>query len=289
MASLFRNLADLVLNKAWTRLPDLRNSQAVQRHLYFQYQNQRHENRPLPDWRDAGFRVFSQSDEDGLLLLIFAIIGTTDKRCFEMGLGHPIGCNTTNLVWNWGWESLFFEADPEIILRSQKLFATHPDSWLYPPRLVQSLVSAENINDLLKDAGFSGETDLFSLDLDGNDYWVWKNLEVVQPRVVVAEYLNFWGPDQAMTIPYDKDFVRSEKEPDYFGASLAALTNLAREKGYRLIGSNRYDYNAFFLKSGVGEDYFPEVTVASCLQHPFALDAIKTRQPKIAHLNWVEV
>ena len=111
------------------------------------------------------------------------------------------------------------------------------------------------------------------------DYWIWKAITVIQPQVVVCETHNPVPPDRALTVPYTPGFI-FELE-DYRGASLAAMCKLGREKGYRLVGTHRFGFNAFFIRDGVGEAFFPEVDAASCLQDPFSERVRKERWPQV--------
>ena len=129
--------------------------------------------------------------------------------------------------------------------------------------------------------------DFLSLDLDGMEYWIWKALECIRPRVVVCETHNVIGADKALTVPYDPDFRITT--PDHNGASLAAMTKLAKSRGYRLVGAHRYGFNAFFIREGVGEELLPAVSVSSCLQHPYAKHAVRERWPRVRDLGWQEV
>ena len=117
-------------------------------------------------------------------------------------------------------------------------------------KIVQAFVTAENINEVLATSGFEGEIDVLSQDIDGNDYWVLKALEVVQPRLIVAEYNVFFGPERNVTIPYDPNYNRWQAHESgfYFGASLGALTKLAESKGYVLVACVSSGGNAFFVR-----------------------------------------
>jgi hypothetical protein len=105
--------------------------------------------------------------------------------------------------------------------------------------------------------------------------------------VVVCETHNPIPPDKALTVPYNPKFVFESE--DYRGASLAAMSKLGREKGYRLVGTHRFGFNAFFIKRGVGEEYFPEVDVASCVQDPFSKLARQERWPGAEGCDWQQV
>jgi hypothetical protein len=86
----------------------------------------------------------------------------------------------------------------------------------------------------MSESGVTGEIDLLSLDMDGVDYWVWKALDCIQPRVVVCETQNVIPPNLALTVPYNSQF--REDTGDFRGASLAAMTRLAEKKASGLSG-----------------------------------------------------
>ncbi len=237
--------------------------------------------------------MFSQTDEDGILHYIFSLIGTTNKVCLEVAFASPYGANVTNLIVNNGWLGILVCAKESEVEATERFFASHPDTCFYPPKVYQQWVTAENINETvekgLNDRYIRGtDIDLFSLDIDGMDYWIWKALEAVKPRVVLVEYHNVLG-EKSVTVPYKPDFNRFDIHPDYMGASLPAFVKLAKEKGYRLVGCNRYGYNAFFIKNGIGEDIFSEVSIQDCLKHSQALDAQKNRLPAVTGYEWTEV
>lgn len=243
-----------------------------------------------PPFEETGFRSFSQTDEDGKLLYLFTVIGTTNRRVLEVCASDGIEANATNLLVHHGWEGLLFDGDPIFVAIGQRFYASCRDTQEAPPKFVQAWITRENINELIGGQGWSGEIDLFALDIDGMDYWVWEAMEVVQPRVVIAEYIPHWGPEEAKVVPYRADFHYAQTQYgfDYTGASLAAYTKLAERKGYRLVGANRIRHNAFFVREGLGEETLPEVTVASCLDHP-RIRTARERFPRIAALEWVEV
>jgi hypothetical protein len=224
-----------------------------------------------------------------LLLHIFGLIGLTNRICVEMAVGSPHGANTTNLICNWGFTGLLVDGDEELIRHTVEFYRRHGDTWIDPPRAVSAWITAENINDLIRDNGIAGEIDLFSLDLDGIDYWLWKKLDVIRPRVVVLEYQDIWGPDASVTVPYDPDFRHPEGSYDYAGASLAAMVKLGREKGYRLVGCNRYGFNAFFVRNDLGGEVLPEVPARECFKHPLTLRGMRDRLPHAQTFRWQEV
>lgn len=262
------------------------NTQIQQRQLFFNYQNMK-SCASLPNFNDTGFRIFSQGDEDGKILYIFSIIGFSNKLCVDMAFASPYSANTTNLLLNWGFSGLLVEGND--LTSSRTFFKLHKDTCVYQPTSVSAWITAENVNDICQNNGFSGEIDFFSLDLDGVDYYIWKSLNIIQPRVVVIEYQDILGPKQALSVPYKADFNRYDIHPDFCGASLSAFVKLGKEKGYRLVGTNHLGYNAFFVKNGIGEEILPEISVSSCFGHPKVKMGIEKRYPHVKDFPWVEV
>jgi hypothetical protein len=244
-----------------------------QRSLFHQYQ-QIKENGNVPEFSETGFRVFSQFEEDGKLLFIFSLIGMDNKVFIEIGSDDGINSNSANLFFNFGWHGLFIDGNPAAIRRGRKFYSRYPHPWSYPPSFSCALVKRENINEIITSSGFSGEVGLLSIDIDGNDYWIWDAITAVQPRVVLIETHNEFGMEN-IVVPYDPEYFYPGKHPVYHGASPLAMTNLAKSKGYRLVGANDLGFNFFFVKNGFADDLLPEVSVESVLQHPSAKTAYK--------------
>ncbi len=260
---------------------------ATQLLLALHYRQLLRERAPLPSFDEVQFRAFSQNGEDGILLFLFSLLGTTNKRSVELGVANGTSCNTANLILNHGWTALLVDAALPEVEEGRRFYSQHPDTAGHPPAFLHAWVTRENVNDVVQGAGFRGEIDLLSLDLDGNDYWIWEALDCISPRVVVLEYRTVWGAERAVTIPYRPDFVADA--PDYAGASLPAFVKLAAKKGYRLVGCERLCFNAFFLRDGVGEELFPEIPASACFNHPAAQHQIAHRQALVAGREWVEV
>jgi len=242
-----------------------RASQSVQVLLRLEYQRRLHERQPMPRFSDVEFHAFSQNGEDGILLLLFSVLGTVNRVAVEICAGSGIECNAANLVINHGWRALMVDGDPDQIATGTKFYREHRNTRYSPPTLVSAWLTAESLNDLVRKHGFAGEIDLFSLDVDGNDYWFWRALDAVQPRVVVVEFNALLGPERALTMPYDAQYrFDPNDQPPQCGASLSAFAKLGREKGYRLVGVHSLGFNAFFVRDGLGEEAFPEVTPAQC-------------------------
>lgn len=267
------------------------NQQVSQRQLFMFYQTLRNDKRELPRFQDVGFRIFSQTDEDGILMYIFSLIGFTNKMLVDIACGAPYGANTTNLICNWGFTGLLVEGNMANIEATKQFYATHPDTCLCMPKTECLWVTAENINDILRNSGVTGEIDLFSLDVDGVDYWLWKNLTAITPRVVIMEAATYWGKEKSVTVPYSGQFNRFDVHPDYMGASIPAFVKLSREKGYRLVASNRFGYNIVFVRDDICVDVLPEISIEECF-HFLPPDLARKREERlrgVMNYEWAEV
>ena len=204
-----------------------------------------------------GYKVYSQNDEDGIIAEIFRRIGATSRSFIEFGVETGVECNTVKLLVE-GWRGLWIEANPASTVAIRKNFASFiADGGL---ALQESRVAVENINDLVTQAGFAGEIDLLAIDIDYNDYWVWKAMNAVSPRVVVIEYNATLRPPMALTVPYEAD--GKWDGSNHYGASLEALVRLASAKNYRLVGCSIAGVNAFFVRADLCGDRFLEPATA---------------------------
>ncbi len=204
-----------------------------------------------------GSKVFSQNDEDGIIQEIFKRIGTAQKTFIEFGVETGVQCNTAKLLLE-GWRGLWIEATPGDVAEIRRSLGSYLGSGALTLR--ESMVTAENVNDLFVQAGFSGEIDLLSIDIDFNDYWVWKAIEAVKPRLVVIEYNATLRPPMSLVVPYEPDKLWDGS--NYFGASLEALVKLGRHKGYRIVGCCFSGSNAFFVRDDLCGDCFLEPATA---------------------------
>ncbi|NQU33280.1 MAG: hypothetical protein HQ521_08605, partial [Bacteroidetes bacterium] len=123
--------------------------------------------------------------------------------------------------------------------------------WQHNLLAIPDFITKENINQIISENGFNGNIGLLHIDIDGNDYWIWKEITVINPVIVIVEYNSVFGADKAWTVPYDPEFVRSRKHYSdlFFGASLKAIVQLAAAKGYGFIGSNSNGNNAYFVRN----------------------------------------
>jgi hypothetical protein len=265
--------------KDWLLIVKVRNrfypsTQILQRKMFHYYQDCAMTN-TVPKLSDTGFRVFSQFEEDGKILFIFSIIGMDNKQFVDIGSNDGINSNCANLFFNFGWYGLFIDSDKGCVKRGRKFYNKYPNPHQYKPKFICEKVTRENIDRLIGDNGFGGEIGLLSIDIDGNDYWVWDALTLVDPKVVIIETHNEFGLND-IVVPYDPKSEYSKKHPVYHGASPIAMVKLAKKKGYRLVGANQLGFNFIFIRNGLAEQLIPEVEVESVLTHPSVKEGYKT-------------
>jgi hypothetical protein len=195
------------------------------------------------------FSVFSQWGEDGLIAHLISRVPIERPWFIEFGVESYREANTRFLLMTHNWRGLVMDGSDQHI-RDIKDDAV---SWRHELDARHAFVTRDNINALIGEAGFTGDIGLLSIDIDGNDYWIWEAIDVVSPRIVIVEYNSLFGAHRAVTVPYDPTFVRGKKHHSnvYYGASIAALSQLAARKGYSLVGSNSAGNNAFFVRNDV--------------------------------------
>jgi hypothetical protein len=199
---------------------------------------------PDPYWLKAQrFRMRSQNEEDGITLALLKVAGVVNRRFVEIGCGKT-GGNSAVLAFDYGWTGLMVDAQVKKVASLRRALAFNP-----AVKVIEALVTPDNLNQLLKEHGCAGEVDFMSIDVDSIDYWLLEALEVCSPRVLVMEYNALFGPDRALTLP--PTGLPSPCPKGYFGASLLALEKKAREKGYRLVMCESAGVNAFFVRDDV--------------------------------------
>jgi hypothetical protein len=193
--------------------------------------------------------VFSQNGEDGVLQEILRRVKTAERYFVEIG-AEPGEANCIFLSDVLGWHGLFIDADETTCRGLTQKYRAVP-----AVKAVHAFVTPENISSLLEQAGTPAEIDVFSIDIDGNDYWVWEGLSTYRPRVVIIEINSRLDPSRQLVQPYDLSRVW-DRRTDSFGASLGALRRLAATKGYRLVHVELTGTNAFFVREDLAAGQF---------------------------------
>jgi hypothetical protein len=200
-----------------------------------------------------GAKAYSQNDEDGIIAEIFRRIHTTTRSFVEIGTGPGLENNTLALLVT-GWRGLWIEAREADVASARARLEFYMRSGQL--RIEPQFVSRDNVDRLLLTAGPCTDLDLLSIDVDGNDYYIWQAVQSIKPRVVIVEYNAAWFPPMSLTIPYVEQF--QWQQTNYFGASLKALELSANQKGYRLVGCCFAGVNAFFVRDDLCNNSFCE-------------------------------
>jgi hypothetical protein len=196
---------------------------------------------------DAEVKVYSQWGEDGILDYLCESLGVERPKMIEVGAGNFTECNSRFLVEFRNASATLIDADTNLeknVRESDLFWKTH----LYS---ITEWVSTSNINSIISSAiQKMGGLDIFSLDLDGNDYWILKEANLGSTKVVVVEYNSIFGSEISVSVPKDERFDRSEKHYSwlYYGANLKAYVDLLETKGFIFVGTNRVRSNAFFVR-----------------------------------------
>jgi hypothetical protein len=229
----------------------------------------------------AEFKVFSQFGEDGIIQFLVQRVPIENEIFVEFGVESYRESNTRFLLDHAVWRGLVIDGGEA----HKRFLEVSGLAWRTRIQAVTAFIDRDNINDLIAGAGIEGDIGLLSVDLDGNDYWILEAIDVVAPRIVVVEYNSLFGAERAVTVPYDPAFVRSEKHYSqlYWGASLAAVSQLAERKGYALVAGNRAGVNAFFVRDDLLGD-IPRRTVADCWRPAQFRDA-RGRQGELTYLD----
>jgi hypothetical protein len=208
------------------------------------------------------YRVHSQNGEDGIIAEIFNRIGTTNKFFVEFGAGSGVENNTAFLLIK-GWSGLWIESDRSRFKAIYQKFAFLMGRSL---KAVNIFINTDNIESILQENDVPQEFDLLSVDVDGNDFWMWNAISWFKPRVVVIEYNSIFPPDIDWVIKYNQNFKRVGYT-SFFGASLKALEKLGTRKGYTLVACDLRGINAFFVRTDLIGDKFEGPYNASKFYH----------------------
>jgi hypothetical protein len=196
----------------------------------------------------------------------------------------------SNLILYHGFEALLFDGDENSVERAISFFNAHPNTRQHPPKIIHEWITKDNINKIIKENDFEGEIDIFSLDVDGVDYYLMKEIQVISPRVVICEVHNIIPANLSLTIPYsDKfDYTNGKYDAEFRSVSLLGMVNLMKEKGYRLIGNHKYGFNVIFMRNDVGLEWFPEISHEKCLKNSYTKERRKVWSG-VSNLPWVNV
>jgi hypothetical protein len=195
---------------------------------------------------ETEFKVFSQWGDDGIIQYLINYLDIENEFFIEFGVEDYLESNTRFLLINDNWSGLVMDGSENNISKIKESVIY----WKQDLIAKYAFITMENINQLISEENIKGSIGLLHIDIDGNDYWIWKALKVVDPIIMILEYNSIFGYERAITIPYKSDFIASTAHHSYlyFGSSILSLCDLAEEKGYAFVGSNSAGNNAYFVK-----------------------------------------
>ncbi len=201
---------------------------------------------------DYEFKVFSQWGEDGIINYLIKNLHIENEVFVEFGVENYKESNTRFLLKNSNWTGLIIDNSKKNIEEIKR----DPIYWQYTLKAVCEFIDRDNINIILENNLSIKKIGLLSIDIDGNDYWIWEVINSVDPSIVIIEYNSILGIDKSLVVPYKKNFNRTKAHHSniYYGASLLAINKLAERKGYVFVGCNSAGNNAFFIKSDLQND-----------------------------------
>ena len=237
---------------------------------------------PVATLSEVEFKVFSQCGDDGIIQWLVHHLEFPHQTFIEFGVENYRESNTRFLMMNNNWTGLVMDGSESNVAQ----IVNSEYFWKYELSAKAVFIEKENINSLLAQSGFDNEVGILHIDLDGNDYWIWEEITVIRPIVAILEYNSVFGIDRAITIPYDKTFVRTRAHHSnlYFGASLRALHQLSAAKGYSFVGCNSAGNNAYFVRT----DKLNAVVRETTLEQGYVLSKAREsrdRHGKLTHVS----
>lgn len=239
------------------------------------------EKRKVNSLKDVEFKIFSQFGEDGIIQWLIHNLDIKNKTFVEFGVEDYRESNTRFLMMNDNWSGFIIDSSKENI--SKIKYSEY--YWKYDLIAKNAFITCKNINNLISSRNFNKEVGILSVDIDGNDYWIWKQIDVINPVVVIIEYNSVFGIDRTITVPYCEKYNRTKTHYSnlYFGASLLALSKLASDKGYALVGCSSAGNNAFFVK----KDKINSVVKEASVKKGFILSKFRESRDKNGSMTFL--
>ncbi|OOQ61460.1 NADH dehydrogenase [Mucilaginibacter pedocola] len=215
---------------------------------------------PSTNINDHEFKIFSQFGDDGIIQYLIKHVAIENKLFIEFGVSNYQESNTRFLMMNNAWGGFVMDGSVNNMAHLQR------QNWYWKYNLTSKAVfiDADNINGLLAATGFSN-IGILHIDLDGNDYFILKEVELskLNPSIIIMEYNATFGDERAITVPYNKSFDRTAAHHSnlFYGASLAALATEANNKGYAFIGCNLAGNNSYFVRRDLLNDKVKETSL----------------------------
>lgn len=192
------------------------------------------------------FSGFSQNGEDGILDVLCRQLSSSNRYFIEIGAADGMQNNSSWLVVAQQYNGLMIEGNSSLVERARRMI----QNYSIGVECINMFVNSTNIQEL-KSLALHSDPDVFSLDIDGIDYYIAKAIIEggFRPKIFVVEYNSVYGPKRSVTIPYQDDFVFTKAHPThlYYGVSIAAWRKFFDHHGYHFVTVDRKGVNAFFV------------------------------------------
>ena len=217
------------------------------------------EKRSLLEISDTYFSVFSQFNEDIILQYLIKYLKIKKFNFIEIGVENYDEANTRLILEKDNWNGMVIDSSKRNIefIKSQDYY------WRHSLSAINQFVTTENVNDIILENNFLDQVGVLSIDIDGNDLWVWDSIKVIKPDIVILEYNSKFGMNNSYSIKYDKNFKRNFTgiEKIIYGASLKALMKVSLKKSYHLVATNLNGNNAFFIREELLSDRISKINL----------------------------
>jgi hypothetical protein len=201
------------------------------------------------------FSGFSQNGEDGILDVLRSQLLSSNRYFIEIGTSDGIENNSAWLAVAERYNGIMIEGNAKLVERARRLVV----GYSIGAECYNMFVTRESIQDL-KSMAFHHDPDVFSLDIDGNDYYIAQAIldGGFRPRIIVVEYNSVYGPERSMTVEYRDDFVFTKAHPTqlYYGVSIAGWRKFFESRGYHFVTVDRNGVNAFFVDPAFFDEAF---------------------------------
>ena len=231
--------------------------------------------------REYEFRVFSQWGEDGIIQRLTEVIDIKNKTFIEFGVEDFFESNCRYLMTKDNWSGFVMDGSRRNVsrLKNSNFY------WKHQLEAKAAFITRENINELLETSGFDHDLGILSIDLDGIDYYILDAITDFKPRILICEFNPVFGGTRKISVPYKADFSRTKAHYSnlYWGASLAAVVDLANRKGYALVGTNSAGQNAFFVRQDLLNESVAEMTASQA----YSASCYRESRDKRGNLNFI--
>lgn len=181
---------------------------------------------------------YSQNGEDGLLEQLIKELNIDKGTFCEFGAYDGISSsNTYNLIINHGFSGVAIEPNSQCYELCKNNYASYPNVEVWQGMVIYN----DNENKLdawLDKSSLPWDFDILSIDIDGDDYFVWEGLKKYTPKIVIIETNSYRDPivDELPGQPsqqYNIDPL-AHWHPDRIacGCSFISAVKLGLNKGY---------------------------------------------------------